>query len=303
MIVLTASAATRSQAGTVNLHGIADGDSTYVETWSDGFYRMDLYDPPPRETQQRFHSIQDPTVTYGNLAYDGFPNDEQFRLGSVTYDDADLVGGNGVATVTAIALGVDADPNDAAYRNYARWNNLLTFVDDFAGTVTVVGGVVTSIDLEADVHLEFTLGATVVVPGAFTVSGKRFKGFMQAPFPTAPDTITYDFGGELTTVFDPEYPIGDYNRDTFVDAADYATWKAEYGGTATPAGAGADGNGDGAIDAVDYTVWRNNLPAGSGALGALTQAPEPPSAVLAAFVAAAITMRVRSRLAHRCGNS
>src|SRR5690606_26050507 len=98
---------------------------------SDGFYQMDLYDPPPRETQQRFHSIQDPSVTYGNLAFNGFPNDENFRLGSVEFDDSAVPSGTGSAPITAIVLGVGHDPAESRYLNYYRWTDSVTVVDDF----------------------------------------------------------------------------------------------------------------------------------------------------------------------------
>ena len=107
-------------AGSVNLWGVADGDTAYYEEFSDGFIRVDLYDPPPRQTQQRFHLISDPSVTVGSTSYDGFPNDANFRLGSVTYDDNDLVAGSGVATITAMTLGVGHDPADPTYYNYYR---------------------------------------------------------------------------------------------------------------------------------------------------------------------------------------
>ncbi|MBX3411734.1 MAG: PEP-CTERM sorting domain-containing protein [Pirellulales bacterium] len=191
-------------AGIVLLHGIADGDSTYYEYNSDAFFRMDL--PDPGTSQQRFHAISDPSVTFGNPAFDGFPHDEFFRMGSVTYNDADLVGGSGVATITALNLGVTVDPLDPSYMNYARWT-IDTLVHSFNGTVTVVDGVPTAMDLVSDINLRINLGTvTIDNLGTFNVSGNRF--YVDAsgnpttgdePF----DQFVFDFQGTLTTVPEP----------------------------------------------------------------------------------------------------
>ncbi len=70
---------------------------------------------------------------------------------------------------------------------------------------------------------------------------------------------------EIVTTFPP----GDYDRNGFVEAADYLKWKMDYGSVVTTAGDGADGNGDGIVDAADYTFWRNNFTGGgSGGLAA-----------------------------------
>jgi hypothetical protein len=53
-------------------------------------------------------------------------------------------------------------------------------------------------------------------------------------------------------------PIGDYNRDGCVDAADYTVWRDTLGLT-VPIYTGADGNGDGVIDQADYLLWRSNF--------------------------------------------
>ncbi len=37
-------------ADTLLLNGVADGDSTYIESGSDGFIRVDLYDPGDNAT-------------------------------------------------------------------------------------------------------------------------------------------------------------------------------------------------------------------------------------------------------------
>ncbi len=207
LVALSCPALPTALAGSVRLDGIADGTTVYLEQQSDAFFRMDLYDPPPRETQQRFHAISDPSVTFGNPAFDGFPNDEDFRLGSVTFDDSGLIGGTGLAPVTALVLGVGTDPSDSSHVNYGRWTNIMTLVDTVNGTVSLVNGAVTSIDLTATAHLDVpTFGSIVLnAPGTFSVTGNRFAGHLQGSATGALNTLLiWDFSGTLTTVAVPE---------------------------------------------------------------------------------------------------
>lgn len=62
-------------------------------------------------------------------------------------------------------------------------------------------------------------------------------------------------------------PRGDYNRDGFVDAADYVIYRKTFGLSVTPY-TGADGNGDGDITVADYSIWRSNygFPGGGSGL-------------------------------------
>lgn len=52
----------------------------------------------------------------------------------------------------------------------------------------------------------------------------------------------------------PETVCGDYNKDGFVNAADYTVWRDNIDTIVTP-GTSADGNGDGVIDDDDYLIW------------------------------------------------
>ena len=87
---------------------------------------------------------------------------------------------------------------------------------------------------------------------------------------------------------------GDYNRNGYVDAADYVLWRKSFGqsGDDLP----ADGNGDETVDDADYQVWRANF--GNSATAAAAQntggpslsaavVPEPGTAVLV-FIAGLI---------------
>lgn len=195
-------------AETINLWGIADGNTTYIEQQSAAFFRMDLYDPPPRQTQQRFHDINDPSITYGVTSFDGFPNDANFRLGTVTYDGSALVNGSGIASITGLTLGISCDPNDPSYVNYGRWTDITTTVNSFSGNVTVAAGQPTGINLASEVSLlvwPFAPSHTISFPasGYFNVTGDAFDGYISG-VTTGTSLAIWDFQGTLTTLAVPE---------------------------------------------------------------------------------------------------
>jgi hypothetical protein len=70
--------------------------------------------------------------------------------------------------------------------------------------------------------------------------------------------------------------FGDYNHNTFVDAADYTVWRNMSGQTGLLAYSSADGNGDGMITRVDYDVWKSHfgqtVPAAGSGMGAIVVA-------------------------------
>jgi hypothetical protein len=189
-------------AETINLWGVADGDTAYYEHQSDAFFRMGLVEPGT--TQQRFHAISDPSVVFGSASFDGFPNDAAFRLGTFSYDGSGLVGGNGDAPITGLLLGVGADPADSNYVNYGRWSPIDTFVDSFSGTVTVAGGQPVAVDLTSDVHLAYTVSSVVLTAaGQFAIAGNRFDGYLAGDTWSPGDQAIWDFQGTLTTVPEP----------------------------------------------------------------------------------------------------
>ncbi|QDU89222.1 translocation protein TolB [Pirellulimonas nuda] len=95
--------------------------------------------------------------------------------------------------------------------------------------------------------------------------------------------IAYVADGELDGVFSVylvsnplfEAPVGDYNGDGFVDAADYTVWRDTLGSISDLR---ADGDGSLAIDAGDYQVWKNGFGPAAGVAGSVAAIPEPPSA-------------------------
>jgi hypothetical protein len=69
-----------------------------------------------------------------------------------------------------------------------------------------------------------------------------------------PPTLTIRYAAEATPELTP-VPVGDYNRDARVDAADYTVWRDAL---QTPGDLRADGDGDNDVDQQDYNAWRNN---------------------------------------------
>ena len=130
-----------------------------------------------------------------------------------------------------------------------------------------------------DVTLSGTAGATTAtVTGSGTtynvaISGTTANGTVVASLlagaahdaannPSLASTSTDN------TVTFSSLPLGDYNQDGTVDAADYTVWRDSLGANVA-AFAGADGSGNGVVDQADYGVWKANFGAvATGAGGA-----------------------------------
>jgi hypothetical protein len=96
--------------------------------------------------------------------------------------------------------------------------------------------------------------------------GGVFDGFTTTSLPTLDPDLTWNVIYSNFTVLLSvlNIPLGDYNQNGFVDAADYVVWRDTLGQMGI--GLAADGNADGQIDAGDYDVWRGNF--GKPAIGA-----------------------------------
>jgi hypothetical protein len=91
---------------------------------------------------------------------------------------------------------------------------------------------------------------------------------------------TFNFASfaENPTPAEPPFVTGDFNRDGFVDASDYAMWRSDFGLTSR---SNADANGNGLVDAADYVIWRKaaaGFESGSGV--SPIGVPEPSTAWL-----------------------
>jgi hypothetical protein len=95
------------------------------------------------------------------------------------------------------------------------------------------------------------------------------------------------------------YDFGDYNRNGVVDAADYDSWRSQFGQSGPDLA--ADGNGDERVDAADYVLWRDNFGGGVGSGSSLGSSmgavPEPAIGML--LIAAAVSGVVFNRSRRR----
>lgn len=82
------------------------------------------------------------------------------------------------------------------------------------------------------------------------VFDQRGEGFLRVAGPRI------DFGAVEVQLAAPSL-VGDYNRDSVVDAADYTVWRDAEGTPREPFD-GPDGDGDGQVTTADLTLWRSN---------------------------------------------
>ena len=284
----------QAAADTLLLHALSDLDSSFYEFPSEGYFRMNEY-ATTQPTNQNFRNISDPSTQYGQ-GFDGFPNERNFRFGSLEYDTTGVVGGTGIAPITGLTLGIYRDPLDPTYENTRRWtpNTLLVDDDDpdsdpFGGTVKLVNGELVDVNLVADVQMELSgVGSEDVgyYPGHFIVTGRNFEfqaegaPVMTTFFGTIPFHLRWDFSGVVAGI---GLETGDYDANGRVDGNDFLLWQQTLGTSPSPAGSGADGDASGTVDGGDLTVWKNNF--GPGAVAAAQTVPEP-AAWAAALVGA-----------------
>jgi hypothetical protein len=100
----------------------------------------------------------------------------------------------------------------------------------------------------------------------------------------------------------PNFLLGDYNKDGYVDAADYVMWRATLGSTGTDSlQLAADANHDYIVGPEDYDAWKEHFDqpfaAGLGSQSSSVAVPEPAGLILAlagTFSVAALCSRSRS---------
>jgi hypothetical protein len=92
--------------------------------------------------------------------------------------------------------------------------------------------------------------------------------------------------------------LGDYNRNSVIDSADYILWRKSFNQSGSSLA--ADGNNNGTIDPADFTIWRANYgasPNASGATASLPSSastiPEPTSLLMILIASACLALHQR----------
>ncbi len=89
--------------------------------------------------------------------------------------------------------------------------------------------------------------------------GGVFDGFTSTSLPALDPGLTWNviYSNFAVLLNVLSIPLGDYNQNGFVDAADYVVWRNTLGQIG--AGLAADGNNNGTIDAADYDLLARQL--------------------------------------------
>ncbi|TWT36606.1 hypothetical protein KOR34_15120 [Posidoniimonas corsicana] len=286
----------------MRLDAEADPASNFVTYWSEGIAQLDR--TYPGTSNQPFWSTTDPSRTY-NSNFDFFPNDRAMRFGELTYDDAGLASGSGVVEIEGLTLGIEFDPTDPSYVN-GSWLSFSTELQEYSGSVTVVNGAATEINLTATYTSTGSFGAEPIdASGTFVVSGDRFTVMASGYNPNFGDynpSLAWDWTGVILGLELPQVDNADFNSDGFVDAADYTLWRDNLGTVGVPAYTLGDADGDSQVTTTDYEVWKSQYGAPPPALVAVTgTAPEPSAlaAVAVSVVAALVHRRTAAALGRR----
>ncbi|MEM9352316.1 MAG: polysaccharide lyase 6 family protein [Planctomycetota bacterium] len=142
---------------------------------------------------------------------------------------------------------------------------------------------------------EFTISASHVgVPLEFRIGKReRFAEF---------DAFVLNLDGalsesELDALFDITFDAGDFDEDGDVDADDLTAWEAGFGLASGATHMDGDADEDGDVDLNDLVVWQRDYGNGVAVVSAITQTPEPGTALLASAGAAVFVFFGRRRQA------
>ncbi|MEM9187459.1 MAG: hypothetical protein AAGB00_13285, partial [Planctomycetota bacterium] len=135
--------------------------------------------------------------------------------------------------------------------------------------------------------IDLTYGLTTPTPGDWVdgLAAEAMLRFELVSGDAVASVRLFRGGGvvdEFSVAVSASRPLGDYDGDGAIGAADYQRWRETLGDAVTPAGLAADGNANGVVDAADYTVWRDRLEATPAAAASL---PEPDAAALIGLAA------------------
>lgn len=230
---------------TVQLDAVADQGGRYYDFTSDAFFEVGLQDPGSfnPDIEGSFSIVRLPLLCQWG-AEDVFPNNENFELGYLQYDDSTITNiGTETAPIVGLDLDIQANVTDGSQIINAGLNNAensqtIVLGIDPASEVVIVDGVLKKIFLAASVRIlyqnsdgvldgeTFDGEPDVFFDGTFSIFSNRFDffvdGFTVATNPslvsfagpnlgnTLTFRFTWDFTGTFTNLEEtpfPEFPI------------------------------------------------------------------------------------------------
>ena len=198
----------------------ADGDSRWFEFFSNGFAELDRDwgGNPNFDGMFQINANPDPLnpTVYNQVGSvtDVFPNGANFSNSySVTYSDAGLTG-TGVETANVTGLSLDFN-KDVADNDSLGFLPYVSVVSGLSGTVSLLNGIVTAIDLTSAVSFQYDTSligypfGIISFNGTFSIDGDRFDLFVDdtvnLPVPDPTDfRYVWDVQGAVTPAPVPE---------------------------------------------------------------------------------------------------
>jgi hypothetical protein len=148
-------------------------------------------------------------------------------------------------------------------------------INNAAGNWTQVDGVgTTNGHTNQTIHVAIPLTNWIVAAGSSSYS---IYFALNGNWGSLPATVFFD---NLRLVNLTAPLTGDFNRDGYVEAADYSLWRKTLGSTTDLR---ADANINGVVDAADYQLWKSNLGStgtGGGSTSSNSAVPEPATLLL-----------------------
>lgn len=213
LIVATlAGVAGSAAAQTIDLAGVADGDSRISEFQATASYaQINLGSGAPGDADGLYSTVDD--APFGVV--DVFPNETAFGIGDLTYD-VGAVTGSGVETVAVTAIDLSdlwsagSSTTDISGAAFGLWfggfpTDFVFGAVDGSDTVTFTDGVLTSIDLEIDASFQLDTtgvgGPVATWDGTFSISGADFALAIDDIFfglPTFTGPVDSQFVADIT---------------------------------------------------------------------------------------------------------